>query len=170
MKRILTFLYLLTLSLWIGGMTMLSLIATPALFARLGRDQAGEAVSAFIHPYFGFNLALSLIALALILSFGTERRSRGFKVKVVLTLVAVIANAYVLFGLFPRMEEIRSEVDSFEVLAKDHPQRKEFGRLHGFSSSLSLLVLLDGVALLWLGGLSSPKKEEDEDSNPTLTP
>lgn len=150
MKSAASFLYLLTLALWTGGMAMFTFIVTPAIFRSYGRDQAGEIVGRLFPGYFVFCLVVSALALALVFLVGTDRTARAFRVSLFLLAAAVVINAGILFSLHPRAVALKRQVATFERSAPDTPERKEFRRLHGISAALNLALLLDGAALLLL--------------------
>jgi hypothetical protein len=51
----------------------------------------------------------------------------------------------------PELKAIKKEIHSFETVSDDDPLRKKFGRLHGVSAALNLLLLADGITLLLIG-------------------
>jgi uncharacterized membrane protein len=142
-----SFLYLLSLSLWVGGMAIFTFLVTPAVFRSYGRDQAGEIVGMLFRTYFPYLLVLSILALALFLVLA-DRASTDYRVSLVLLAAAIVVNSYVAFKLHPDAVRIKQQVASFEREAPDSPPRKAFRRLHALSSILNLAVLVDGVALL----------------------
>jgi uncharacterized membrane protein len=144
------FLYLLSLSLWTGGMTLFTFIVTPAIFRSYVRDQAGEIVGRLFPGYFLFCLSVSAIALLLVFLLGADHAAHPFRISLLLLVAAVIVNAYVLFSLHPRTVEVKLQVASFERTAPDSPARQEFRKLHGISAALNLALLADSIALLAL--------------------
>lgn len=143
------FIYSLLLSLWIGGIAVVTFLVTPVIFASFGRDTAGEIVGKILPRYFTFNLAVSVLTF---LSFISLRSGigAGMKKKIVLGLLAaaVIVNLFISFRLYPEIVRVKQQVASFESVPPDALPRKEFRRLHGISSILNLLLLADGIALL----------------------
>lgn len=150
MKNTTAFLYLLSLSLWTGGMALFTFIVTPAIFRSYGRDQAGEIVGRLFPGYFLFCLSVSALALLLVFLLGADPAGRPFRASLFLLVAAVIVNAFVIFSLHPRTVEVKRQVASFERPAPDTPARREFRKLHGISAALNLALLLDGIALLAL--------------------
>ncbi len=150
MRPALAFLYLLILSLWVGGMVIFTFVVTPAIFRSYGRDEAGEIVGKLFPGYFPYLLALSFLALLLFLLQKTDRRSAGYWSSLVLLAAAIVVNSYVTFKLHPDAVRIKQQVATFEQAAPDSAARKEFRRLHAVSAVLNLFVLLDGAALLAL--------------------
>jgi uncharacterized membrane protein len=151
MRTVLAFLYPLTLSLWVGGMAIFTFIVTPAIFRSYGRDQAGEIVGRLFPGYFTYVLALSALALLLFFLLGADRTARAYRLSLILLVVAVLANTFVTFKLYPSAMRVKQQVASFERDAPDAAARREFRKLHAMSAALNLIVMLDGAALLALG-------------------
>jgi uncharacterized membrane protein len=150
MRPFLSFLYIFTLSLWVGGIAIFTFIVTPAVFRSYGRDVAGEIVGRLFPGYFAYLLVLSVAALLLFLFQRSAATAVLFRVCLALLVTAVLVNAYVKFRLHPEAARIKQEIASFEQEAADAPARKAFRRLHAVSAVLNLFVLLDGAALLAL--------------------
>jgi hypothetical protein len=124
-------------------------VLTPAIFRAYGRDRAAEVVGTMMPLYFGFILAAVTAAALLlpsILRGATARARRGL---LALAFSALLAQAFVTFGIYPRIVAVKAAVATFEA-DPDAPPRREFRRLHGASMGLNLLVLLEGAALLVL--------------------
>ncbi len=148
MKFIAFILYLLTVSLWIGGIALLTFVITPLIFKGFSRDAAAAIVDKFFNAYFLYNFSLSIFAMLLYLVSRQVWTGSGFKASIVLLIFAVLINSYVAFKLHPDILIIKKQVGSFENAPKDDPMRRKFGRLHAVSAVLNLLVFADGVALL----------------------
>jgi len=150
MKPVLVSLYMLTLSLWTGGMALFTFIVTPAIFRSYSRDIAGEIVGKLFPGYFLFCLAVSAAALLLVFLLGADPSTRAYRATLVLLVAALLVNTYITYKLHPDAVQVKQQVASFEREAPDSPMRKEFRRLHAISAVLNLLVLADGAALLVL--------------------
>ncbi|MDH4162305.1 MAG: DUF4149 domain-containing protein [Nitrospirota bacterium] len=150
MRSSILLLYTLTLSLWVGGITIFTFIVTPAIFRSYNRDMAGEIVGRLFPGYFTYTLALSALALLLFFLLGADRSTKAFQLSLALLTLALLANAYVSFKLHPDTVRIKQQVTSFEREPSDSPARREFRRLHAISAVVNLFVLADGVTLLVL--------------------
>jgi uncharacterized membrane protein len=148
MNSLWNFFYSLVLSLWVGGISIFTFIITPVIFRSFERDTAGKIVGRLFPGYFMYNLALSVIALVLILIMRSFSVRSGLRVSLVLVVCAVIINLFIVFKLHPEIIKVKQGIHSFEVQPDDSPLRKEFRKLHAVSASLNLLLLADGVALL----------------------
>ncbi len=151
MKNTLHFFYQLCLALWVGGMVNLAFIVAPLLFQHFDRDRASEVTALLFPPFFSYNLLLSALALVCFFLLARQGLPR-FRLTLALLLVALGLNIGQKFILLPQAEALRAAVGSFENTPKEDPNRKAFGRLHGLSNGVSLLLLLDGVLLLALSG------------------
>jgi hypothetical protein len=148
MKLIAFTLYMLTVSLWIGGVALFTFVITPLIFRGFSRDTAAAIVDKFFNAYFLYNFALSIFAMLLYLVSRQVWSGSGFKASIILLIFAVLINSYVAFKLHPDILVIKRQVKSFESAPKDDPLRRKFGRLHAVSAVLNLMVFADGVALL----------------------
>lgn len=146
-------LYNLVLSLWIGGISIFTFLVTPVIFKSFERDMAGKIVGRLFPGYFFFILALSILALILLLAGRHVIAASGFKLSLALIVTALIINLFVTFKLHPDIKKIKQEIHSFEVLSPDSPIRKRFSKLHAFSATLNLLLLADGVTLLIINSM-----------------
>jgi hypothetical protein len=148
MKLIAFSLYMLTVSLWIGGIALFTFVITPLIFKSFNRDTAAAMVDKFFNAYFLYNFSLSIVAMLLYLVSRQVWSGSCFKASIILLIFAVLINSYVTFKLHPDILIVKRQVKSFETAPKDDPMRRKFGRLHAVSAVLNLLVFADGVALL----------------------
>jgi uncharacterized membrane protein len=148
-SSLLSLLYLLSLSLWVGGMAIFTFLVTPAIFRSYGRDQAGEIVGKLFPGYFRYLLSLSVLSMLFLLA-AADGVVLGSRVSLFLLAAAIVVNIYITFKLYPDAVRIKQQVVSFEKDAPDSSARKAFRRLHALSAVLNLATLVDGVALLAL--------------------
>jgi len=141
-------LYDITLALWVGGITIFTLIVTPMIFRSFDRDLASRIVGALFNGYFYYNLSLSLAAIFMVFIAWPDRAQAAFKVTLVLIAAAIAANLFVSFKLYPDILEVKRQIASFVTTPSDSPLRKQFIRLHAMSAAMNLFLLADGVALL----------------------
>lgn len=153
MNNIWNFCYNLALSLWVGGISIFTFIITPVIFRSFERDMAGKIVGKLFSGYFMYNLALSLLSLVLLVTVRPLLAKSGFKLSLILIACAVIINLFVIFKLHPEIIRVKQEIHSFEVQVDDSPVRKKFRKLHAVSASLNLLLLADGITLLFISSV-----------------
>jgi len=144
--QVVTILYRLAVSLWLGGAALFTFMLTPILFRSETRDSAGRIVGLLFPGYFRWGLACGAVALIcrLILS-GKGTALAGIILAVMLTLCSFQA-----FYVEPKAAALKKEIVSFETTPKDHPLRREFSKLHGVSAVCNLVVIAGGVVLVVL--------------------
>ena len=146
MRRILSIVVSLIISLWLGGLVMM-FIAVPTLFQTFAaaRPVAGNAAAGIFHAFERYQLVLA--AIGLIATFGWRLISgkRAAKLKTVaftlLSLATVAAVSSTVF-ITPKIDAMRLHGETYGPT---------FGRLHGISMSLyfseSILLLIAAVLL-----------------------
>lgn len=144
--QIVSIIYRLAISLWLGGAALFTFVLTPMLFRSESRDIAARIVGLFFPGYFRWGLACGIIALVCrIFLSGRWQVAAGAILFVMLTLTSIQA-----FYIEPRAAAIKREIVSFETTSKDHPLRREFAKLHGISAACNLTVIAGGVVLVVL--------------------
>ncbi len=144
--QIITIVYRLAISFWVGGATLFTFILTPIIFKSYGRDMAGQVVGYLFPGYFRWGLACGVVALTSHLIV----RGRHFVPVIVLIVVMLALTSFQAFFIEPRAATLKKEIPSFETTPKDHPLRKEFAKLHGISAVCNLAVVGGGVVLIIL--------------------
>ncbi|MBI5849045.1 MAG: DUF4149 domain-containing protein [Nitrospirae bacterium] len=148
MKTILTHLYTLILSLWVGGIFLFTFVVTPVIFKSYGKDMAGDIVGKLFPSYFLFSIIVAVLSLVLFLLSVQDRAVPGYNLSLFLLTAAVILSLYVSVRLHPEIKRVKQEIASFEKTSPDDQLRKKFRTLHGQSAILNLLMLADGIVLL----------------------
>jgi hypothetical protein len=140
--------YRLAMSLWVGGIALFTFVVTPILFRTQGRDAAGKIVGTIFPLYFRYGMVLAGIALLARIFSGEAFHGVRQWAGTVLIVIAILLTGYQAFVLTPRMDRVKQSISSFESTPHGDPAREEFGRLHGISMVVNLVVLLDGAALI----------------------
>ena len=149
MRSLGEYLYLLVLAVWVGGGVLYTFVLTPALFGAYPRNTAGDVVGTMMPYYFATLLVATSLAALLLAALRRTLALRLPAVCLALALAALAAQAYVQWGLYPRILAVKAQVASFEA-DPDAPARRRFRALHGTSMLLNLLTLADGAVLLAL--------------------
>jgi hypothetical protein len=139
-------LYQLTVTLWVGGNAIFTLMLTPILFKTESRDTAARIVGNLFPGYFRWGLACGVIALVCRL----VSRGVDLKLQMVILIVMLAVTSFQAFYLEPRVAELKRRIGSFESTSKEDPLRKEFSKLHAVSAVSNLTVLTGGVLLVVL--------------------
>ena len=140
----------LSLGLWLGSDVFLSFVVAPGAFHVLAtRDQAGVMVGfALTRMHFG-GIICGVIFLVARLA-----RTRSFSNLVLpaalCVLVMIAATLISQFTVSVKMAALRTQMGSIQATAADSPLLAEFTRLHSISVSLESVVLLAGIAAMFL--------------------
>src|SRR5208283_4386217 len=106
-------LYILMLALWVGGMTIFTIVITPIIFKAFSRDTASAIVDKLFPFYFPYNLTISMLTLAFFLLSGLQSNA-GSKISFALIIIANVTNIFITFKLFPAIKKIKQDIVSFE--------------------------------------------------------
>lgn len=154
MTTILRFAQVLSLGVWVGAALFVGLLLAPGAFATLPtRELAGNVVGmalARLHL-----LAYACGALYLAASVTAARGVAGLARPAAICVIAMLLlTAATQFGVNAKVgdlrQQMRAEFGSVDATPQGHALRAEFGKLHGVSSAMELLVLLIGAAALFL--------------------
>jgi uncharacterized membrane protein len=150
MNSVLRFIQVFALGTWVGSIIYLSFVVAPGAFGILqSRDQAGLMVGyslARLH-YLGLIAAVLYVLTGLALGPSLKTFLQPATLGVVLMfLLTVVSQSRVT----PRLAELRTEMVSVDATPKDNRLRVEFDRLHKTSVRIEVVVLLIGVAALFL--------------------
>lgn len=150
---------IVALAFWIGGLAALGLVAAPVLFDVLpahdpeaGRTLAGMAFGAIFESFERVALVPgAIVAVSLAWRAARPRRPRGLVWRS--GVLAVMLGLTVVTGtvIAPRIDALRvSTPTPIADLPDGNPDKAEFGRLHGLSGGLTILVLAGGLTLMWM--------------------
>ena len=130
----------LVLSAWLGAGVLFAAVVAPAAFAVLpSRTLAGALVGRVLPVLFVTGIVVALLGLWL------DRADAGRlpRVRRVALVVVAASCAIAQFGVGPRIERVRQEINGpIEQLPPGDPRRAAFGRLHAAS------VVWLGVAMI----------------------
>ncbi len=145
MRRLAEFLYLLSITAWVGGTWCIGYLAAPVLFSTLAdRTLAGQLAGRLFEMIGWVGLAAATYLVAFLLGrWGSKvvRRSVFWLVLVMALLVAAIQ-----FGIQPLMAELKA--DAFPRDVMESIMRERFAMWHGVSSILYLVQSLLGAWLV----------------------
>ena len=154
MTTILRFVQVLSLGVWVGAALFVALLLAPGAFATLpARELAGNVVGmalARLH-LLGYACGALYLVATVIAARGVAGLARSAAICVIAMLLLTAA---VQFGVNANVADLRAqmraEFGSVDATPQGHALRAEFGKLHGVSSAMELLVLLVGAAALYL--------------------
>ena len=144
MRKLSEALYLIAITVWVGGMWAIGYMVAPVLFASLGDRQLAGMVAGKLFALIGW---VGIGSAAYLLIFLAARwRGRFFKSSVFwLVLLMVLLVAASQFGIQPLMAKLKADALPREVM--ESVLRDRFATWHGISSILYMVQSLLG---LWL--------------------
>ena len=150
MSTVLRTVEFLCLGLWLGADVFLSFVVAPGAFGILGsRDAAGMMVG-----YALARLHFSGIFLGLVFLVARLARTRDFgsftTAAALAVVLMVVLTAASQFTVSARMEQLKKDMVSVENTPEDDPRRVEFNGLHRRSVMFEGVVLLAGLAGIYL--------------------
>ena len=149
---------LLALVVWVGGLIALGGIAAPATFAVLGAQQiadgrllAGATFGEILRRFTLVTYATGILLLGTLLVRAIlGPRPRRFAWRAAVATLMLAATAYAGIVVTGQIHEVQRTMNvPPSSLPENDPRRIEFGRLHGLSTSLQLVPLLGGLALIY---------------------
>ena len=154
MATIFRFVQIFSLSTWTGCILFLTLIVAPGAFATLPtREIAGAMVGmALTRLHFLGYIAGGIFLIATCIEArGVSALARPAAVLVIAMLLLTILSQQ---AITPRIASLRAQMSaahgSIDATPTNDPLRAQFGKLHGLSTLLELVVLLLGLAALFL--------------------
>jgi len=151
----LSFLSLLSLVVWVGGIVFFALVLAPTVFhsgVLPSRQLAGAVVSRSLGILHGMGLACGLVYI--VSSIVDSQVTTGFaKVGSVRNLVVygmIVLTLISMFAVSTRMLTLRNEMVFIDNVPHDNPRRVEFNRLHAWSTRLESAVLVLGLVVVYL--------------------
>lgn len=144
MRKLSEALYLIAITLWVGGLLAIGYIAAPVLFASLGDRQLAGMVAGKLFAIIGWvGFACSAYLLIFLLSRWGSRffKSAVFWLVFLMFLTAVVSQ----FGIQPLMAQLKADALPREVM--ESVLRDRFATWHGISS---ILYLMQSMLGLWL--------------------
>jgi hypothetical protein len=154
MATILRFLQFLSLGVWLGAGFFVGVLLAPGAFATLPtRELAGNVVGmalARLH-LLGYACGAMYLFSSVLAARSLSALARPAAICVIAMLLLTAATQ---FGVNAKVsdlrEQMRAEFGSVDATPRDHALRAQFGRLHGLSSAVELLILLLGATAFWM--------------------
>lgn len=135
----------LLLTLWVGSLWAIGYLAAPTLFAVLDDRALAGTLAGHMFRAVSIITIVACIALLLLMTVRDGWRAlRGWRALVLGSAAAITAVS--LFVLQPAIHELRAQ-----GFAPGTEQAAQFGKMHGLSSALYLIVSVLGLSLVAAG-------------------
>ena len=138
--------FLLACAIWVGAIVFHSAIVAPSVFATLEASRASALLRTLFPRFFKLGLVCGgIMAVALALQAGLSVWTPTLTTLAVLTAIMVALEGFSLW-LVPRINDARDAGNAGAA---------RFARLHRLSVLLTVAILVCGIALLAIVGLSA---------------
>ena len=151
--QFLQWLHASALSLWIGGIAVISFIVAPSVHRSMAsRAIAGEIVGKVLRGFNRVEIVCFLILLAT--SFASFRfidPSKKSLLVLGLALILLMGSFAGFYGVYltSQMDSIKEQTSTLESLSDTHPSKVEFKKLHKLYVLLFFVNLILGLLVLY---------------------
>jgi hypothetical protein len=149
------FLMLLSLVVWVGGITFFAFVVAPTVFhpgILPSRQLAGAVVSrslGILH-WIGLGSGVVFLVTSMIDSQVVSGVPALFSARNLLVCAMIVLTLISMFAISTRMLDLRNQMVLIDDVPHDDARRLEFNRLHVWSTRLESAVLLLGLAVIFL--------------------
>ena len=156
--RLLRYLYILALVIWLGGIVVAGAIVAPSTFGVLqdwnpdeGRVLAGRVFGEVLNRLHWLAYAMgSVMFVTLTLHRLLGARPEKYGIRASILILMLLLTAYSGFVVTPRVATLQSGLNGpIAALADDDARKIEFNGLHRLANILLGATVIGGFALLW---------------------
>lgn len=159
MQTALKFIYMLSVSFWIGSIFFFSFFAAPSIFKVLPREMAGNVVSDIFPKYYlvAYICGGAAVITTIMLRILSGQAGSIFFIIRLSTLVVMLGLAvYAGTVLRTRAAEARTEMRSLTEESPNYPASQDkFRKLHAQSAIMNSAVFLLGIAILFINAYTN---------------
>lgn len=159
MQTAIKFIYILSVSLWIGSIFFFSFFAAPSIFKVLPRETAGNVVSDIFPKYYlvAYICGGAAVITTILLRILYEHRGGilfGLRLGALLIMLGLAVYAGEV--LRPKAVEARAEMRSLtEESPKYSASQDKFRKLHARSAIINSAVFILGIAILFINAYTN---------------
>lgn len=148
----LRFLMLLAVSVWLGGLIFLPVVAQISFSQLPSPHLAGIVVRGSLIALHWIGLIGGVVYLigSLLEGWFAQRQLAIFRPSHIIVVVMLVLTAISQFSIIPKMDALRIAAADITGLAANDPIRKQFDFLHASSTRVEEAVLLLSLILLYL--------------------
>jgi hypothetical protein len=148
----LRFLMLLSLVVWIGGITFFAIMAPAAFHVLPTRLLAGTLVGNLLTKLHWIAIVSGIVYLVSSLAYSriADGEAHVLALRHVLICGMLALTLISQFWITPRMVTLRAQVASFDASTLNQPARVQFDALHAWSTRLEITILLLGLMVIYM--------------------
>ena len=149
----LRFLMLLSLVVWVGGFIFLSFVEAPSVLSIApSRHMAGTLVGhtlSILH-WMGLFSGVVFLGSSMLLNSLATGSAHPLAARHVLLCGMLLLTVISQFAISPKMATLRAQFGDIDTVAATDPARMQFESLHQWSVRLEVVVLLLGLAAIYV--------------------
>ena len=148
----LRFLMILSLVVWVGGISFLSFVEAPTAFrVAPTRHMAGSIVgpSLSLLHWMGLFSGVIFLGSSMLLSSLSTGSARPFAARNLFVFLMLLLTVVSQFVISPKMAALRTSFQDIDQVSPDNPARVKFQALHRWSERLEGGVLLLGIVAIF---------------------
>lgn len=150
---VLRFFMLLSMAIWVGGIIFFAFVVAPALFSILPtRHLSGLVVTrtlTLLH-WIGVVCGGVFLILSVFEAYYTSGSYEATALRNVFVFAMIVVTLFSQIGVSTKMAALRAEMGDIDTVAVTDPRRIAFNHLHRWSTSLEVVVLVFGLATLYV--------------------
>ena len=156
--RLLRYLYILALVIWLGGIVVAGAVVAPSIFGVLqewnpveGRVMAGRVFGEVLRRLHWLAYAMgSVMFVTLTLHRLLGARPEKYGIRATILVLMLLVTAYSGFIVTPRIGALQGTVNGpMSALTDDDARKVEFNSLHRLANILLATSAIGGFVLLW---------------------
>ena len=148
MSRVLRSIYLISLSLMVGGIVFLSFFVAPVVFQNFPNEEAGNFMNAVFPGYHQLKIACGLLAAACLI-FMALLEGKWPVIRLSFIGVVVALNLYSGLVAGPHASKIRDQIkEQKETGTLSNELKEQFDQIHQTAVFLNGTVMLVGLGFL----------------------
>ena len=135
------------LTFWVGATWAIGYLATPVLFNFLADDRqlAGSIAGEMLRAVLTIGLVCGIILLVTNTISGLKEALRSWRWWIIVVMVVITLAS--LYGIHPMIVELKLQKELMDAAE----YKSQFGKLHGLSSALYLVLSILGLVLVAFG-------------------
>jgi uncharacterized membrane protein len=150
---VLRFFMLLSLVIWVGGIIFFAFVVAPALFSILPtRHLSGLVVTRTLTTlhWMGVVCGGAFLILSVFGAYHSTGSMQATALRNVFVFAMLVVTLFSQIGVSTKMAALRAEMGEIDTVPVSDPRRIAFNNLHQWSTGLEVVVLILGLATLYV--------------------
>jgi hypothetical protein len=149
---VLRFCMLLSLVVWVGGIIFFAVVAASVFAVLPTHHLAGSVVNRVLPILHWMGIASGLVFAVTSMSYSylATGAAQPWAARHVIIYLMIALTLISQLGLVAKMATLRTGMGNIDEVSPNDPRRREFNRLHEWSTRIEQTVLVLGLAVIYL--------------------